>query len=77
MMTHDGDKVLRRCSRCKLLFEAGRSTAVTCAACGERVEGMALPVKAAVGPSVRRLREEDSVPREIHDHEPTEPRRRR
>jgi hypothetical protein len=77
MTTHDGDKVLRRCPRCKLLFEAGASTAVSCSACGERVDGMALPVKAAVGPSVRRLREEDSTPREIHDHEPTEPCRRR
>jgi hypothetical protein len=71
MKTSDGDQVLRRCSRCKLLFEVRASVTASCLACGNRVDGMALPVQAAVGPSVRRLREEDSVPHEIHDHEPT------
>ena len=76
-MKIDGDHVLRRCPRCKLLFEARANQLVSCSACGDRVDGVALPVRAAVGPGVRRLREEESVPHEIHDHEPTEPLRRR
>ncbi len=77
MKIGEGENVLRRCPRCKLLFEARANVSASCLGCGDRVDGMALPVQAAQGPGVRRLREEESVPHEIHDHEPTEPLRRR
>ena len=69
--------VMRRCPRCRLLFEVQAGPAASCSVCGQLVAGMALPVKAAQGPTVRRLREEDSVPQEVQDHEPTERLRRR
>ena len=77
MTIGEGESVMRRCPRCKLLFEARANVSASCSGCGDRVDGMALPVQAAQGPAVRRLREEESVPREVQDHEPTEPLRRR
>jgi hypothetical protein len=45
---------MRRCARCRLLFEADEA-ALHCIACGEPVLGLALPLT------------QDSAPVEIHD----------
>jgi hypothetical protein len=64
----DEGKVLRRCPRCRLLFEgpAGNSH---CIVCGDSVDGLALPLRPAVysGP------DDDSVPHVINEREPTVP----
>jgi hypothetical protein len=66
----EGDQVLRRCARCRLLFEA-HSTSAVCIVCGTSVEGLALPLP----PTPLSLRNAhadlDSVPHEIRDLEPT------
>lgn len=56
----DGRRVLRRCSKCRLLFEVPESDPL-CVVCGDPVAGLALPLSA------------DPVPRELHDREPTVP----
>jgi hypothetical protein len=62
-MTSDGvgeaRRVLRRCARCRLLFEVDES-AVACIVCGEALWGLALPLAT------------DPVPDAIVEREPTE-----
>ena len=68
-MGEDGQgKVLRRCSRCRLLFE-GNAGNPHCIVCGDSVEGLALPLRpgAFTGP------DDDSVPHEVQEREPTRP----
>ena len=66
----DGDdgrgKVLRRCPRCRLLFE-GSENDPHCIVCGDSVDGLALPLRSEPynGPNA------DSVPHELPEHEPT------
>jgi hypothetical protein len=59
-------KVLRRCPRCRLLFEGSESDP-RCIVCGDSVDGLALPLRPVPynGPNA------DSVPHELHEHEPT------
>jgi hypothetical protein len=59
-------KVLRRCPRCRLLFEASKGNP-HCLACGDSVEGLALPL-----PPADLGGDDDSVPHEIHERQPTE-----
>ena len=53
-------RVLRRCAQCRLLFEA-LEAAEGCVVCGQRSDGLALPLDAA------------PVPNEVVDREPTAP----
>jgi hypothetical protein len=58
--------VLRRCPRCRLLFEGSESNRA-CVVCGDSVDGLALPLPLdAAG-----ARHGDSVPHELHEHETT------
>jgi hypothetical protein len=59
MTMADGAKVLRRCPRCRLLFEATEGSPY-CIVCGDSVDGLALP-----------LSRDDSAPIEIHDNDQT------
>jgi len=68
-MADDGVRVLRRCPKCRLLFEVSQGAA-QCVVCGESVDGLALPLDGA-------RRDDDSVPNEVVDREVTEPLRRR
>ena len=61
----DGGMVLRRCARCKLLFEAPRGEEI-CIVCGTAVEAMALTL-----PPTPLALADDSVPHEIRELEPT------
>ncbi len=55
-------RVLRRCPRCRLLFEAA-ANADRCVVCGVTVDGLALPLAiAAVGAPLTEI-----------EHEPTRP----
>ena len=54
-------RVMRRCGRCRLLFEAEES-AHKCVACGEPVLGLALPLM------------QEPIPVEVTEKEPTSPR---
>jgi hypothetical protein len=54
----EGRRLLRRCPRCRLLFEAPEATDA-CVVCGAALAGLALPVRA------------DAVPNELVDREPT------
>jgi hypothetical protein len=65
-MADDGARVLRRCPKCRLLFEVTEDSP-TCVVCGVSVDGLALPLPG----------HDDSVPNEIGDQEVTEPLRRR
>jgi len=68
-MNEEG-QVLRRCARCRLLFEAC-STSAVCVVCGTSLEGLALPLPPAPL-SLKNLRSDlDSVPHEIRELEPT------
>jgi hypothetical protein len=58
----DGRRVLRRCGRCRLLFEVDGAVEV-CIVCGAQLAGLALPLT------------EPSVPSEVVEREPTERRK--
>jgi hypothetical protein len=55
----DGRRVLRRCSRCRLLFEVDSAT-TACIVCHSPLAGLALPLT------------EPAVPSEVVEREPTE-----
>jgi hypothetical protein len=66
-MSEREPKVLRRCPRCRLLFEGSESNPA-CIVCGDSVGGLALPLPLdAYGAA----QHGDSVPNELHEHEPT------
>jgi hypothetical protein len=58
----DGRRVLRRCGRCRLLFEVDAGT-TSCIVCHSPLAGLALPLT------------EPSVPSEVVEREPTERRK--
>jgi hypothetical protein len=53
----DGRRVLRRCGRCRLLFEV-EAGAESCIVCGSALAGLALPLT-------------EPVPAEVVEREPT------
>ena len=55
-----GRRVLRRCSKCRLLFEVLENDP-RCVVCGDPVSGLALPISP------------EPVPTELADREPTIP----